>query len=64
MNFINVNLFKLDLRYINFKYVVLKNVNLSGVNLLYCNFERVDFCYVVLDVSLCILRRVFCGVFW
>ena len=51
INFTNANLSKLDLRYINFKYAVLKNANLSGANLSYCNFERADLCHAVLDVS-------------
>lgn len=59
MNFTNANLSKLDLRYINFKYAVLKNANLSGANLSYCNFERADLCHAVLDVSSCISRRGF-----
>lgn len=59
MNFTNANLSKLDLRYINFKYAVLKNANLSGANLSYCNFERADLCHAVLDVSSCISKRGF-----
>lgn len=49
MNFMNANLSKLDLRYINFKYAILKNANLSGANLSYCNFERADLSHAVLD---------------
>lgn len=57
MNFTNANLSKLDLRYINFKYAVLKNANLSGANLSYCNFERADLCHAVLDVRLVHLHQ-------
>lgn len=64
MNFTNANLSKLDLRYINFKYAVLKNANLSGANLSYCNFERADLCHAVLDVSSRISRRGFSFLFF
>ncbi|KAK3095635.1 hypothetical protein FSP39_016987, partial [Pinctada imbricata] len=49
MNFTGANLSKLDLRYINFKYAILKNANLSGANLSYCNFERADLSHAVFD---------------
>lgn len=49
VNFTGANLSKLDLRYINFKYAVLRKSNLSGANLSYCNFERADLCGATLD---------------
>ncbi|KAL3864301.1 hypothetical protein ACJMK2_005994 [Sinanodonta woodiana] len=49
MNFAGANLSKLDLRYMNFKYAILRNANLSGANLSYCNFERADLSKASLD---------------
>lgn len=49
VNFTGANLSKLDLRYINFKYAILRKANLSGANLSYCNFERADLCGATLD---------------
>lgn len=49
INFTGANLSKLDLRYVNFKYAILKNANLSGANLSYCNFERADLSKAILD---------------
>lgn len=49
INFTGANLSKLDLRYVNFKYAILKNANLSGANLSYCNFERADLSKAMLD---------------
>lgn len=51
MDFTGANLSKLDLRYINFKYAILKNSNLAGANLSYCNFERADLSHTKMDVS-------------
>ena len=51
MDFTGSNLSKLDLRYINFKYAILKNANLAGANLSYCNFERADLSHTKMDVS-------------
>jgi hypothetical protein len=42
VNFSGANLSKLDLRYINFKYAVMRGTDLSGTTLQYCNFERAD----------------------
>lgn len=61
MNFTNANLSKLDLRYINFKYAVLKNANLSGANLSYCNFERADLCHAVLDSANLLGVKMLCA---
>ncbi|KAK3590200.1 hypothetical protein CHS0354_041258 [Potamilus streckersoni] len=49
MNFAGANLSKLDLRYMNFKYAILRNANLTGANLSYCNFERADLSKASLD---------------
>ncbi|XP_064601347.1 BTB/POZ domain-containing protein KCTD9-like [Liolophura sinensis] len=49
INFCGINLSKLDLRCINFKYAVLRNADLSGSNLSHCNFERADMSRAVLD---------------
>ncbi len=42
LNFAGSNLTKLDLRYINFKYAIMRGSNLCGANLSYCNLERAD----------------------
>ena len=60
MNFTGANLSKLDLRYINFKYAILKNANLTGANCSYCNFERADLCKATVDVSGSILIDLVC----
>lgn len=49
LNFCGTNLSKLDLRYINFKYAILRGANLSGATMLYCNFERADLSAANLD---------------
>uniref|UniRef100_A0A182IT59 BTB domain-containing protein n=1 Tax=Anopheles atroparvus TaxID=41427 RepID=A0A182IT59_ANOAO len=49
VNLAGMNLSKLDLRSINFKYACLKNCNLSNADLSYCCLERADLRNVNLD---------------
>ncbi|KAL8611223.1 hypothetical protein ACOMHN_013654 [Nucella lapillus] len=61
VNFSGANLSKLDLRYINFKYAILRKANLSGANLSYCNFERADLCSATLDSANLLGVKVLCA---
>ncbi|XP_059173264.1 BTB/POZ domain-containing protein KCTD9-like [Physella acuta] len=61
MNFAGANLSKLDLRYINFKYAILKNANLSGANLSFCNFERADLCHATIDSANLLGVKMLCA---
>ncbi|XP_033756083.1 BTB/POZ domain-containing protein KCTD9-like isoform X1 [Pecten maximus] len=61
MNFTGANLSKLDLRYINFKYAILKNANLAGANLSYCNFERADLNKTILDSANLLGVKMLCA---
>lgn len=61
MNFTGANLSKLDLRYINFKYAILKNSNLMGANLSYCNFERADLCKAKVDSASLLGVKMLCA---
>lgn len=61
VNFTGANLSKLDLRYINFKYAILRKANLSGANLSYCNFERADLCGTTLDSANLLGVRFLCA---
>ena len=49
INFSGANLSRLDLRYINFKFAVMRGTDLSGASLQYCNFERADMSGAKLD---------------
>lgn len=61
MDFTGANLSKLDLRYINFKYAVLKNANLAGANLSYCNFERADLSHTKMDSANLLGAKMLCA---
>ncbi|CAG5118871.1 unnamed protein product [Candidula unifasciata] len=61
MNFAGANLSKLDLRYINFKYAILKNANLAGANLSFCNFERADMRRAVIDSANLLGVKMLCA---
>ncbi|PVD24591.1 hypothetical protein C0Q70_15075 [Pomacea canaliculata] len=61
VNFTGANLSKLDLRYINFKYAILRKANLSGANLSYCNFERADLSSATLDSANLLGVKVLCA---
>ena len=61
MDFTGSNLSKLDLRYINFKYAILKNANLAGANLSYCNFERADLSHTKMDSSNLLGAKMLCA---
>ena len=60
MNFTGADLSKLDLRYVNFKYAVMKNTNLSGANLSSCNFERADLSGAILDNATLSQAKMLC----
>lgn len=60
LNFTGANLSKLDLRYINFKYAILRHTNLSGANLSHCNFERADLSKSVLDGANLLGAKMLC----
>ncbi|BFY98188.1 hypothetical protein BsWGS_01228 [Bradybaena similaris] len=61
MNFAGANLSKLDLRYINFKYAILKNANLAGANLSFCNFERADMRRAIIDSANLLGVKMLCA---
>lgn len=61
MDFTGANLSKLDLRYINFKYAILKNSNLAGANLSYCNFERADLSHTKMDSANLLGAKMLCA---
>lgn len=60
LNFTGANLSKLDLRYVNFKYAVLRRANLCGANLSYCNFERADMSGALLNNSNLLGAKMVC----
>ena len=60
VNFSHIDLSKLDLRNINFKYTVMKNADLSGANLVECNFERADMSNCILDGAKLMGVRMLC----
>ena len=60
VNFTGINLSKLDLRNINFKYAVFKGANLTGANLACCNFERSDLSHTRLDGANMLGVRMLC----
>lgn len=61
MNFTGANLSKLDLRFINFKYAILRSANLSGANLSFCNFERADLGKAVVDSANLLGVKMLCA---
>ncbi|GFO35703.1 BTB/POZ domain-containing protein kctd9-like [Plakobranchus ocellatus] len=61
MNFTGANLSKLDLRFINFKYAILRRANLSGANLSFCNFERADLGKAVVDSANLLGVKMLCA---
>ncbi|RUS71966.1 hypothetical protein EGW08_020279 [Elysia chlorotica] len=61
MNFTGANLSKLDLRFINFKYAILRSANLSGANLSFCNFERADLGKAIVDSANLLGVKMLCA---
>ena len=60
VSFAGINLSKLDLRNINFKYSVFRGANLSGANLSNCNLERADMCRAHLDGANLLGAKMLC----
>ena len=60
LNFAGADLTKLDLRYVNFKYAILREADLSGANLSYCNFERADLSHARLDNAILSGAKLLC----